>query len=471
MGRTLYLDCTNGISGDMTVAALLDLGASEEKLRAALASLSLGGYRVEVSRVDKAGLSACDFDVVLDAAHDGHDHDMAYLHGHAHGHAHDHAHDHVHDHHHGHGHDHGNARDHHHEHDHGHGHDEGHGHHHHHGHHHEHRSPADIDAIIEAGALTPGAKRLAHRMVQVLAAAEAKAHGVELAEVHFHEVGAVDSVVDIVSAAVLLDDLGISRVIVPELVDGHGTIRCQHGVIPVPVPATLNIVAAHGLPLSICEVEGELVTPTGAAIVAACKAEHELPQRFVVERVGLGAGKRAYSRPSLLRAMIIVDASPVPQDRVVKLECDVDDATGEQLAYAAERLMEEGAREAHWVPVFGKKGRPAYQLQVIALPKDVAHLERLIFAETPTIGIRRTPMARTVLERREDTVSTPYGNVRVKRSVLPCGSERAKPELDDCARLARAAGVPLATVATAARHAARHAASPLTGDKNRSERE
>lgn len=470
MGRTLYLDCTNGISGDMTVAALLDLGASEEKLRAALASLPVEGYRVEVSRVAKAGLDACDFDVVLDAAHDGHDHDMAYLHGHDgehdHAHAHHHEHDHGHDHCHDHGHDEGHGRHHHHDHGHVHAHS-----HDHHGHHHEHRSPADIDAIIEAGALTSGAKRLAHRMVSVLATAEAKAHGVELAEVHFHEVGAVDSVVDIVSVAVLLDDLGIDRVIVPELVDGHGTIRCQHGVIPVPVPATLNIVAAHGLPLSICEVEGELVTPTGAAIVAACGAEHELPQRFVVERVGLGAGKRAYSRPSLLRAMIIADASPVPQDRVVKLECDIDDATGEQLAYAAERLMEEGAREAHWVPVFGKKGRPAYQLQVIALPEDVARLEKLIFAETPTIGIRRTPMARTVLERREDTVSTAYGDVRIKRSVLPCGSERAKPELDDCARLARKAGVPLTAVATAARHAARHAASPLTGDKIRGERE
>ena len=413
MGKTLYLDCTNGISGDMTVAALLDLGASEEVLRAALESLPVDGYRVEISRVAKAGLDACDFNVVLDAAHENHDHDMAYLHGHAAG--------------------------------------ENHGHHHDHDHGHVHRGPADLDAFIDAADLAPGARVLAHRIVDVLAHAEAAAHGVPLYQVHFHEVGAVDSIVDIVSAAVLLDNLSVDRVIVPELVDGHGTIRCQHGVIPVPVPATLNVVQQHGLVLSVCEVEGELVTPTGAAIVAALNPERDLPRRFTVERVGLGAGKRVYSRPSLLRALIISPADPLPHDRIVRLECDIDDATGEQLAYAAEQLMAAGAREAHWVPVFTKKGRPAYQLQVVAAPADVEKLERVIFAETTTIGIRRWSCERTVLAREAGEAVTPWGAVRTKRVELPGGGARVTPEYEDCAALARANGVPLQRVMQAAR--------------------
>lgn len=476
MGKTLYLDCTSGISGDMFAAALLDLGASEERLRAALASLPLGGYDLRVSRVSKAGLDCCDFDVALDTLHENHDHDMAYLHGHDRLHEHDgedgHHHEHAHHHevHHAeeHGHDAEHGHCHKHDHDH---HGEPH---HHHGHHHEHRGPADIDAMIDAGSLTEGAKALAHRIVDVLAHAEAKAHGVSLDEVHFHEVGAVDSIVDIVSAAVLVDDLGIDRVLVPQLVDGRGTIRCQHGIIPVPVPATLNIVQQHGLPLSVCGVEGELVTPTGAAIVAAIASEFELPARFRVERVGIGAGKRAYERPSILRAMLIDELPPLdaPAARenaacssqmplvsageptvdaayagpVVRLECDIDDAPGEVLAYAAARLREAGAREVHWVPVYAKKGRPAWQLQVVAAPDDIERLEGIIFAETTTIGIRRWECERTVLARSESSVTTPWGTVRVKTVDLPDGSRRVSPEYEDSAALARAAGIPLQKV-------------------------
>ena len=434
MGNMLYLDCTGGVSGDMFVAALLDLGANEARLRDALASLPVEGYEVRVSRVKKAGIDCCGFDVVLDAAHENHDHDMAYLHGDAD----------EHDHH-------------------------AHGHHGH--HHHEHRGPADIDAIIDAGKLAPRACDWAHRMVRVLAAAEAKAHAVPLNQVHFHEVGAVDSIVDIAAAAVVLDDLDVDRVIVPTLVDGCGTIRCQHGIIPVPVPATLNIVQAHGIPLSICNVEGELVTPTGAAIVAATQAEHALPERFCVKRTGLGAGKRSYERPSILRAMIIEElaadgsaAATPPAEQgaaaapaqptidaayegpVVRLECDIDDASGEVLAYAAERLRTAGAREAHWVPIFGKKGRPAWQLQVVALPEDVERLEAIIFAETTTIGVRRWMCDRTVLPREKAVLETPWGPMRAKRVVLPDGAVRIRPEYEDAAATARREGIPLQQV-------------------------
>lgn len=474
MGKTLYLDCTCGVSGDMTVAALLDLGAREEVLRAALDSLPVEGYEVKISRVTKAGLDCCDFDVVLEPGFENHDHDMAYLHGsagghvHGHGHPHDCQHDHAHDH----GHPHGDG----------------------HGHPHMHRSPADIDAIIDAGEMTPRARALAHRIVDVLAHAEAKAHGVSLDNVHFHEVGAVDSIVDIVSAAVAIADLDIDRVIVPVLKDGRGTIRCEHGVIPVPVPATLNIIEAHGLPLSVCDVEGELITPTGAAIVAALDAERELPERFCVKAIGLGAGKRTYERPSLVRALIIEELSgdlaaepraadapaPAPQPadapapapqaaepaaaseprptidaamhgRVVRLECDIDDASGEVLAYAADRLRGAGAREVHWVPIFTKKGRPAWQLQVIASIEDAERLEGIIFAETTTIGIRRWLCDRTVLERAWTTVPTPWGEVRMKVVTLPDGSLRGMPEYEDVAAIARRERLSFQTVMNATR--------------------
>ena len=446
LGDILYLDCQSGIAGDMLVAALLDAGADREAMDRVLASLPVSGFSVVVSRVNKSGISCCDFDVVLDAAHDGHDHDMAYLHGgsgladgatlrHA---AHDHDHDHDHDH----------------------------GAHaaHHHGHHHEHRNLADIEAIIAVADMTSGARALATRAFRILAEAEAKAHALPLGQVHFHEVGAVDSIVDVIAAAVLFDSLNIQRVIVPVLADGYGTIRCQHGIIPVPAPATLNICVAQGLPLQQVPVEGELVTPTGAALVAALDPACELPARYRVCRVGLGAGKRTYSRPSILRAMLIegfpatCENTPVPNSQVdsadsyiYKLECDMDDCSGEQLAYAAERLREVGAREVHWLPIFTKKGRPAYQLQVICAEADIERLQLIIFRETTTIGIRRQRMERTVLPRTIEELQTPHGPIRMKRVTLPDGTMRTKPEYDDCAAIAAREGLPLQEVIASAR--------------------
>lgn len=274
MTKQLYLECSAGISGDMLVAALLDVGADEAAVLEALDSLPVEGFSVEVSRVQKQGLDACDFDVVLDDAHQNHDHDMAYLHGHAHQH--------------GHGHDYDADAS---------------AHAHHHGH--EHRNLADVLAIIDAGSLTEGARMVAHRIFAIIAEAEAKAHGLSVDQVHFHEVGAVDSIADVVAIAVAFDSLGVEDVVVPALTEGMGTVRCQHGIIPVPVPAVVNIAQAHRLPLSIVPVEGELVTPTGAAAVAALRTSDRLPERFTVERVGLGAGKRDYATSGILRAMIV----------------------------------------------------------------------------------------------------------------------------------------------------------------------
>lgn len=295
--KILYLECSSGISGDMTAAALLDAGADEAAVRRALESLPVDGFEIRITRVVKSGLDVCDFDVVLDAAHENHDHDMAYLHGHAHGDGHEHGeahgHGHDHDHEHGHHHDrtHGEA------HDHDHAHDGG--------HRHEHRGMVEIGAIIDAADMTDRAKEIARAVFAVIAEAEARAHGVPVDQVHFHEVGAIDSIADIVAIAAALDSLNVDDVVVSDLVEGTGTVRCQHGIIPVPVPAVVNIAAAHGLPLRITDVRGEFVTPTGAAVAAAVRTRDALPERFTIERVGMGAGKRAYETPGILRAMIL----------------------------------------------------------------------------------------------------------------------------------------------------------------------
>lgn len=471
MGKTLYLECTSGISGDMTVAALLDLGASERHLREALATLPVADeFSVAVSRVTKSGLAACDFDVRLDAAHENHDHDMAWLfgtteHDHVHGHSHGRGHDHEHGDGHGHRHDHDSvcAPDHHHDEEcHGHEH-AGHDHEHH--HHHVHRSLADVTAIIDASSLTPRAKELARAVFGKLAEAEAIAHGASPDTVLFHEVGATDSIVDICSVAVCLDDLDVTSVIVPALSEGHGTIRCAHGIMPVPVPAVVNLCRTAAIELVPAPVMGELVTPTGAAIVAALRTSRALPARFRIEAVGLGAGKRPYENcAGVLRASLIKPVSenkPLVEDgvadapvstahtstaaqaaprgttepattgrAVTKLETDLDDCTGEALGRVIALLMDAGARDAHAVPVVMKKGRPGYQLDVICDAADVAALERVIFENTTTIGIRSAEMRRDALARTPGEARTPFGAVATKRVVLPDGSVRAYPEYD-----------------------------------------
>ncbi len=404
--RILYLECASGISGDMTVAALLDLGAEEEKLRHALASLALDGAKVRISRVKKSGLDACDFAVELDAAHENHDHDMAYLYGtsqenmHVHNYEHTHHDDHDHDHHHTHDHP------------------------------HVHRGLQEITQIIEAAELTDGARSLALRIFDILADAEAKAHGVPREEVHFHEVGAVDSIIDIVAVAVCLDDLSPARIVCSPLAEGCGTVRCQHGVLPIPVPAVTNIVAAHGLVVQPTQVRGELVTPTGAAIAAAVQSvsadalqtgmDHghaaDAGTTYKIEGVGIGAGKRDYETAGILRAMWIrpQQAAQSVAGQILKLEANIDDATGEQLGHCMDCLMREGALDVSFVPVYMKKNRPAYELHVICDPRDRERMVRTIFCETTTIGVRYCLMERSVMERELCTVETAYGTARVK---------------------------------------------------------
>lgn len=410
--QKLYLECYAGISGDMTVAALLDLGADQDVLNETLNSLSISGqFQTKISRVLKSGLDACDFDVVLER--ENHDHDMHYLHGH------DHHHEHTHDH------------DHHHEHTHEHGHD----------HHHEHRGLIEIQGIIRCSRMTERAKELAEKIFDILANAEAKAHGKPKTEVHFHEVGAVDSIVDIAAVAICLDNLGIEDVIIPTLYEGSGTVRCQHGVLPIPVPAVANIVNAENLTLRITETEGEFVTPTGAAIAAAIRTEEKLPENFRILKTGIGAGKRNYERPSILRAMLIEEQAnqDVEKDEIIKLESNIDDCTGEALGYTMEKLMEAGARDVHYFPVFMKKNRPGYQLNVICKENQISQLQKIIFEETTSIGIRIQRMERSVLPRRIETRDTSMGEVQIKICSLPTG-ERIYPEHDSIARICKESG-------------------------------
>lgn len=456
----LYLECNSGISGDMTVAALLDLGADRNVLKEALKSIPVRGFRIKISRVKKVGLDVCDFHVILDEEHENHDHDMEYLFGEDHGGAH------RGENHHGAEEQHGETKRHdgyslrgerqcrgeelHGEDGH---HDDGHEHHH---HAHAHRSLPEILHIIEHTDMTKRAKETAKHIFEILAEAEAKAHGVPENEVHFHEVGAVDSIVDIISAAVCLDDLGVTECIVSPLGEGTGMIRCQHGIMSVPVPAVLNIVSAHDLELSMTDQKGELVTPTGAAIAAAVRTRQNLPGRFRVVGTGMGGGKREYERPSILRAMLIEELSDTVNendnavenrengpgaDVIYKLETNIDDCSGEALGYVMDRLLEAGARDVFYTPVYMKKNRPAYQLNVICREAQMSRLEHIIFRETTTIGIRHQKMERTVLPRRSLEVLTELGNASVKECRLPeHGGVRYYPEYDSVAELCRSSG-------------------------------
>lgn len=387
--KFLCFDCNTGIAGDMTVAALVGLGVPEYVLKNTLYSLNIDGLSVIFNKMVTHGFAAKTFRVDYPGKHE-------------------------------------------------------HGHHYHeesHHHHHEHRHLADIEALIGQGELSARAKELALKMFRIVAEAEAAAHGIPMEEVHFHEVGAYDSIADIVCVAVAVDWLGVDGAVFRNLTDGCGTIQCAHGELPVPVPAVVNILFKYAIPLAICEVPTELVTPTGAAIVAALGQGTQLPARYVVKAVGAGAGEREIGRANILRAMLLEEVKePVNQpDTVWVLETNVDDATGEQLAFTAELLLEHGARDAHFTPVFMKKGRPGWLLTVLADEAQVAELEGIIFANTTTIGIRRHRCDRTCLEREEVTVQTPYGEARAKR-VRHGDQTFLYPEYESVRELARRSG-------------------------------
>lgn len=435
----LVLDASSGISGDMTVAALLDLGADYSTLERVLKTLPDQQFEIAVSRVKKSSLDACDFKVsLLNGAADT-DHDMHYLFGHLDdasipaNHTHEHSHEHPHEHAYQHG-----------EH-----------------HHHEHRHLDDVLAIINATCATDGAKALATKIFNIVAQAEAHSHGLSVDQVHFHEVGALDSIIDILSVAVLIDSLNVTEVIVTALGEGFGEIRSQHGTLPIPVPAVAHIAQAHGLPLSRINCRGEFVTPTGAAIVAAIKTGDEMPERYRILKTGLGAGKRDYPKASILRAMLIEpvsDSQKTTPDSVTLLQANIDDSTPEMLGFALEQLYEEGILEAWFTPAFMKKGRPAYILNALCRLGDESRFEQVFFKYTTTIGVRRQMLTRTVLPRKIQTVPTAYGAVDVKTCTFTDSDgqsvTRHYPEFESAKRAAIENNVALADVYRAAKNAA-----------------
>lgn len=295
--QTLYIEANFGISGDMFVAAMIDLGeklgltgddALATKIRRTVGSLNENRFDIAISRKKVAAIDVCDFDVILDDGYENHDHDMDFLYGHkktadttAHEHAHEHEHVHDHD---------GHAHEHTHDHEHG---------------DHAHRTLEDVKSILKDADMTDDARDLAARVFEILAAAEATAHGTTTDKVHFHEVGALDSIADITAAAVCVDALGIKNVVISPLSEGSGTVRTAHGILPIPVPAVTNIAVTHALTISKSTIPGEHVTPTGAAIAAAIKTSDTLPDRYTIKAVGIGGGKRSYDPPSMLRAMVL----------------------------------------------------------------------------------------------------------------------------------------------------------------------
>ncbi|WP_462256158.1 nickel pincer cofactor biosynthesis protein LarC [Dialister invisus] len=445
MDKKLYLDCGSGISGDMFVAAMIDLGADPDALEKALDSIPADGFFVEIGRVKKSGIDCCDFRVRLDDDCENHDHDMDYLYGSLapaagsgcscheepdreehHCHCHEEGHD---------GEAHHCCRQ---------GKD-----------HHTHRGLAEILPMIDACDMTETAKALARKIFRIIGEAEAKAHDLPLDEVHFHEVGALDSIVDVVAAAVTFDSLHIKEVIVPKLTEGTGTVRCRHGVMPVPVPATVNIVSAYKIPMELTGAKGEYVTPTGAAIAAAISTSHQLPPSFVIKKAGLGAGKRAYTdRSGILRAFLIQGEENEGRDKVVKLETDIDDCSGEVLGYVMKKLFKAGAKDVHYAPVFMKKNRPAWELTVICGEEKAEELEQIIFTETTTIGIREYPLMRSILNREEKEVETVYGKAAVKQVTFG-DMTRAYPEYDTVKKLAKKNKVPFMDVFDAVKEAAK----------------
>ncbi len=424
----LYLECNYGISGDMAVASLLDAGADRTALEEALASIPAKGFKTEIKRVEKNGISCLDFNVILDSAHENHDHDMNYLFGHESaeheelGHCqengetpHEHSHSAQHEHHHGEQ-----------------------------VHHHEHRNLHDVLEIIDKTKMTQNARNLAHKIFEIIAKAESKAHSKPVEEVQFHEVGAIDSIVDVLALSVCFDSLNVEKVFVPFLCEGTGTVRCQHGILPVPVPAVLNIAKDFSIPLKIIGERGEFVTPTGAAFVAAVATDFCLPQDFILKKIGMGAGKRDYIVANIVRAMLIETEkkdlknqfSSVLHDKIIKLETNIDDSTGEALGFVMEELFASGALDVQYLPCFMKKSRPAWLLVVLCKVEDVAKMEKIIFTHTTTIGIRRAEMERTCLVRSKCSVEVSGESVEVK-VVYVYGKKRFYPEYESVSRIAR----------------------------------
>jgi uncharacterized protein (TIGR00299 family) protein len=445
--RIAYLECFSGMSGDMFLGALIDAGVPPRVLEETVAALGVGA-RLEISRVVRSGISATKVDVWVDGEKDMpreeywaiRDQNVARAPSPAQTH-HDHDHQH-HDHNHDHDHDHASRHEvsragapaphehSHHEHAHG-------------------RGLAEIREIIGKAAIGAAAKKTAIAIFEALGAAEAKIHATSIEKVHFHEVGAVDAMVDIVCASVGAETLGVDQIICSPLNVGGGMVKCAHGTFPVPAPATVELL--KDAPVYSSGLQAELVTPTGAAIVKVLATRFAQFPEMTVEKSGYGAGSREFpGHPNVVRLTIgesaSVLAAKTASETVTVLEANLDDLNPQIFGYVMDRLLEKGALDAFGIPVQMKKNRPGMLLTALCKPEDASKLTQLIFTETTTLGVRRRDEVRQILARRWEKVCTQWGEVRIKIASMNGTVTNYAPEYEDCRRIAAEHRVPLKTV-------------------------
>jgi pyridinium-3,5-bisthiocarboxylic acid mononucleotide nickel chelatase len=423
--NSLYLDLFSGLSGDMFLGALLDLGVEQPRLEAELSKLGVGGYHLHVSRQIRGGVAGTRFEVHLEEEHhhhaeaeEAHQHHEAAHEGHGHAHSHGHAHAHAHD------------------------------------HPHE-RTFGHIQQLILASGLDPWVKEKAVAVFRRVAQAEGKIHGKPAEDVHFHEIGAVDSIVDIVGACVALDLLQRPAVLASPVLEGTGSVHCAHGRLPLPAPATLEILSARGVPIEQCEEPHELVTPTGAGLLAEFAQSFAPMRGLKVARIGYGVGHRENkTRPNVLRALLCEAGEQATHDwetdTVAVLETNLDDISSEILGGFMEKALAAGALDVFHTPIQMKKSRPGVLLSVLCLLEDADRFSELLLRETTAFGVRRTLAERRKLQRQIVTVQTPFGAVEVKLGRLDGRVVQAAPEYESCRKVAAQAGVPLKQVYEAA---------------------
>ncbi len=416
--KTLYLDCQMGAAGDMLTAALLELVPDPDSFIDKMNALGIPGVKVEKETAEKCGIQGTHFKVLVhgeeEESHDVHSHEH-----HHHEHDHHHEHEHTHEHHH---------------HEHDHHHDGEHTHEHHHGHdHHHHSGMHDIEHIVKDHLNLPEkVKEDVMAVYGLIAEAESHAHGVPVTEIHFHEVGTMDAVADITAVCLLMNEINPDVVIASPVHVGYGQVKCAHGILPVPAPATAYIL--NDVPVLAGSIEGELCTPTGAALLKYFVSRYDQMPAMKIEKIGYGMGKKDFPAANCIRAML--GESEQEMDEIVELACNVDDMTAEEIGFAMERLFEGGALDVYTIPIGMKKNRPGTLIHVMCKTSEKEKIASLLFRYTTTIGIRENRMNRYVLDRTIEEIETPYGKVR-RKLVSGYGTERYKYEYDDLARIAK----------------------------------
>ena len=435
--RTLYLDCGMGAAGDMLLAALYELAPDREGFLRKMAELGLPGVEVKLARAESHGIAGTHAAVTVHGLEED-----EHLHGHeGHGHGHEQPHEHPHEHGHDHGHDHGHE----HEHDHGHGHvhehehEHEHAHEHEHGHHHHGPHLSDVLALIGSLPVSERVREDACAVYRAIAEAEGEAHGAAPDMVHFHEVGSLDAIADVVGVSLLMEAIAPERVVASPVRVGYGTVRCAHGLLSVPAPATASLL--KGVPIYAGALEGEMCTPTGAALLKHFATEFGHMPEMETEAVGVGLGTRDFGTPNCLRAFLGESRGGLP--RVSELRCNIDDATPEELGFAMDVLLENGALDVFTVPIGMKKNRPATLLCCLCAEDKEEEMGRLLLRHTPTLGVRIYRPERMTLSRGFETAETRFGPVRVK-TAEGWGVSKRKAEYDDIARIARENGLTLA---------------------------